>query len=514
MPENKERERERQEGHGHDRGGEAGPEGGRDRETDREREGEREREGAGGREGARDRDGEGTGARGRWKGRHGPDQGLASVPCCPELAAEPCCDRLTFNYRLVRRVRDVAVEVRIEALLERCPGPLSLGELVYSTTLLPGETVRLHTSSRKTRFTYDAESEVTYRHEQTSEESFYMSSMSRMMSDISSREDIREGSSSSGSFRTDGSVSGALETFFVGGSAKVSGEYSAESIRDFSRELYSHAEVSHGTSVESVRAASSVSMGEVQSRQHAEGESEDSYEASTRSFSNPNRCHAVTYFAYQINKTQTTRFSIVAIHRRVIDPAGDTEVTAVPPRFSGDVSVIPQGVLATDTARVTVESVGRASSVADRAGIIATGESGGGGAGGLTQASQGRLLTARDLKAAQGLRAATPLTTDVRQAALQEVDKELVAVGLLDQVNGGLSEEARQELSFEVQSCLPTPAILIKGCLDECSTCEPALEREIQLELERKALENRLLERRIELLEQSQEYRCCPKGEE
>jgi hypothetical protein len=44
------------------------------------------------------------------------------------------------------------------------------------------------------------------------------------------------------------------------------------------------------------------------------------------------------------------------------------------------------------------------------------------------------------------------------------------------------------------------------------SICEPNLEREIQLDLDRKGLENKLLQRQIELLDKSQEYRCCPAG--
>jgi hypothetical protein len=66
------------------------------------------------------------------------------------------------------------------------------------------------------------------------------------------------------------------------------------------------------------------------------------------------------------------------------------------------------------------------------------------------------------------------------------------------------------ELSFERVSSLPTPGLLVKGCLDECDTCEPALEKAIQLELEHKQLQNELLKKQIELLEKSQEYRCCP----
>jgi hypothetical protein len=442
------------------------------------------------------------------KERHKPDGMM--VPCCPDLAAEPCCDRINFHYRLVHRVRDVSVEVKIEAMLERCPGPLSLGDLVYSTTLLPGERVHLYTSSRKTRFTFDTETEVSYRHEQSSEESYYMSSMSRFLSDLSVRDDIRDQQSSSGSFKADGSVSGAVQSFLFGPSASASGSYNAASTRDFTRELRSHSEASHHASVQATRAASSVSIGEVQSRTHAEGESEDSFEASTRTFTNPNRCHAVTYFAYQINKKQTTRFRIVAIRRRVIDPAGDSKVALNPPTFAGEVAVIPQGVLATNTNRVNIESVGRASSVADQAGIISTG----GGTATVSQPAAGRLLTARDLQLGQGFRAAAPLSAEVRDAALREVDEDLVAAGLIDRVGGNVSQETVAEFGFEIETCLPTPAILIKGCLDECNVCEPALEREIALDLQRRELENKLLERRIELLEKSQEYRCCPVGEE
>lgn len=429
----------------------------------------------------------------------------SQVPCCPELTEEPCCDRLTFDYRLINRVGDIPVEVKIRVLFERCPGPLSLGDLVYSTTLLPGEKVRLFSSSRKNRFTFDSESEVSYRHEQTSEESFYMSSMSHFMSDLSVREDIDADSTTNGSFRTDGSVSGAVESFLFGPSASVSGSHNGSSTFDFTRELSSHAESSHERSVQATRAASSVSIGEVQSRTHAEGESESTFEAATRSISNPNRCHAVTYFAYQINKTQIIRFKILAITRRIIDPAGDSKVATIPPRFAGEISVIPQAVLATDTNRVTVESVGRGSAVADRAGLISTG-------GEAAQPGSGRLVATRSIAAAR-LSTAQPISDDARQKALQRVDEDLVKAGLIDSVGGNLNAKLAAELSFEIKSCLPTPAIMVKGCIDECNVCEPERKTEIKLDLQRKELENKLLTRKIELLEQSQEYRCCPAGE-
>ena len=50
------------------------------------------------------------------------------------------------------------------------------------------------------------------------------------------------------------------------------------------------------------------------------------FEWSSREFSNPNRCHAVTFFFYRVNNTQTVKFTLEAIERRVVDPAADTKV--------------------------------------------------------------------------------------------------------------------------------------------------------------------------------------------
>ena len=59
----------------------------------------------------------------------------------------------------------------------------------------------------------------------------------------------------------------------------------------------------------------------------------------------------------------------------------------------------------------------------------------------------------------------------------------------------------------------PPPGILVKGCLDDCDVCEPTLMKGIELDLEHKRLQNELLKKQIDLLEKSQEYRCCPAGE-
>lgn len=427
------------------------------------------------------------------------------VACCPQLDADRSCDALDFHYRLIHtatvnadnQVRRVPVEVILHARLERCPGPLALGDLVYSTTLLPGEKVRLFSTDRRTRFSLDSSTSVSYRREQTSEERYFMSSMSDFMSDLTVRDEGRSGNQKRGSFETHGETSGAIESFLAGPSIDVSGSYNAESTSDFLRELNQHARASSERSVEATRAASSVSVGEVQSRSHTEGESEDHFESASRIFANPNRCHAVTFYFYQINKTQTVRLTLEAIRRRVIDPAGDSRIANNAFTSRGEVSVIPSAVLATDKERLEIEQIGRSSVAAAEAGTISTGN----------QTLLATRLATASFAVAQP---AEPLSAEVRAKALAAVDDDLVKAGLIDRKTGEATDEIKASFAFEVASSLPTPGMLVRGCLDDCDICEPALMREIELDLEHKALENELLRRRIELLDQAQEYRCCP----
>jgi hypothetical protein len=432
------------------------------------------------------------------------------VPCCPPLEANRSCDILDFHYRQVYqtlvvlgdRRQTVTVEVIIHARLERCPGPMELGDLVYSTTLLPGEKVRLFTTDRRTRFTFDSATRVSYRNEQTQEEHFYMSSMSDFMSDVTVRDSARSTNTSRGSAQGHGETSGFFSSIFGSPSVDVSGSYNAESTSDFLRELSQHAEASHHRSEMGARGASTVSVGEVQTRSHAEGESQDHFESSSREFANPNRCHAVTFFFYRINKTQIVKFTIETIERRVIDPAVNTKVTNNAFVSRGDVAVIPNGVLATDENRLRVEEIGRASVAAQ-----ANAEARGSGAAVAVFAA-----LPPGAVGFPGFPAPEPLEAAVRRQALRQVDEQLVQAKLLDAVGGKVSVETQKQFSFERRSSLPTPGLLVKGCLDECDICEPTLEREIELDLERKRLENERLKREIELMDQDQEHRCCPPG--
>ena len=84
---------------------------------------------------------------------------------------------------------------------------------------------------------------------------------------------------------------------------------------------------------------------------------------------------------------------------------------------------------------------------------------------------------------------------------LKEVDEQLAAKSLVDKKRG-CSKKQNKWSTLKWNSVCP-PGIIVKGCLDDCDVCEPLLKEKLQLE-------NDLLRKQIELLEKSQEYRCCP----
>jgi hypothetical protein len=424
---------------------------------------------------------------------------IQMVPCCPAL--EPCvtCDQLDLSYRLPFRpvvsVGDsrqvVPVEVTLHFRLSRCTGPLSLGDLVYSNTVLPGEKVRLFTSDRHSRFTFDSETNLSYRQETTSEESYYMAGMAYQMSNLTLLDTTKASSSFSQSSVSGGGGAGIdLGIFSIGGSASAS-SYNSHSASSLARNLSQHAESSSKHVELGTKAASSTSVGEVATRAHQQGESEDQYESASREFANPNHCHAITFFFYRINKCQTIRFELVSIDRRVEDPAAPTGVLLNTPKPATGVAVRSSLVLATANARLDVASRAKASVAVEQGDSSSAG------------------LASAQFRSSALFAAGEALTVNLQKAALAEVDKELAAEGLLDK-NGKPNAEFVTAVSWEKQIALPTPGLLVKGCLDECTICEPELEQKIALELERIQLENELLKKKISLLEKSQEYRCCP----
>jgi hypothetical protein len=413
---------------------------------------------------------------------------MASIPCCPDMTPDDTCDILDFHYRLNYgpvRLPDVGapipVEVKLHFRLTRCSGPLALGNLLYTTTLLPGEKVKLFTSDRRTKFTFDSDSKVSYRNTQSSEDSFYAHQFSDSVFDTTARD---SGNSSNRSHaHVDGHGDAGADILGLGGSANMSGNFDSNSLSTYLNEHSSHARSSHSAAEMGTRKAASVSVGEVSSRTHTQTESEDHFESLSREFSNPNKCHAATFLFYQINKTQTVTYRLEAIERRVIlDPANDFTKVALNPIAPSD------GTGRTSLNLLATDPKSRFNTLSTAVGSVA-----------LAQGPGGVNFPSRD-----------PIEVNLRTLALKQVDKELTDAGLLGP-DGKVSPSAQETFGFKPQkSSLPTPGILVKGCLDACSICEPNLEQDIELDLKRKELENKLLERQIELLDKSQEYRCCP----
>ena len=433
---------------------------------------------------------------------------VSEMKCCPDLTDKPLCDTLNLRYRVPFRptVGDdartvVPVEVVLHFRLERCSGPLVIGDPVYSTTLMPGEQVRLFTSDRHTRWSYDSESTLAYRHETTSEESFYTAGMAHAMSDLTINESATSESTYEESWAEGGG--GASVSIFglinIGGGGG-GGSYDSHSLSTFSRSLSRHAESASMYVAAGVRAKSATSIGEVERRTHAEGESEAHYESASRTFQNPNKCRAITYLFYKLNKIQKVRFHLVAIERIVQDPAAPTGAyQRTPVDTTGRVAVLPKAIPATAKDRLQVEQMARTSAFERRQAAVS--------AAGLS----GRDFAARSsYVAAAAAVAAPPIHATLRQAAIAEVDKDLAKAGILEEKTGKPTERIIAELSWEREEVLPTAGVLVKGCLDECDTCEPSLQRDIQLELEHKKLENEMLKKQTEILDKSQEYRCCP----
>jgi hypothetical protein len=419
------------------------------------------------------------------------------IPCCPEFAECPPCDVLDMRRRLLFPVqiegRSVNVEVILHTRFTRCSGPFALGDPIYTTTLLPGEKVRLATTDRRSRFSFDSESNLSYRSEQMSEEQYRMSSLRAFMADQNSTDNGSSRSTDKGSWDFHGDASGSIGFMSASADANAHGSHNAESTFEYLQQHSAHASMADNLSVESTRKAHSLSVGEVSTREHKEGESQDHFEASSREFANPNQCHAITFLFYRINKMETIKFELVSIERLVLDPAAPAPVLANPIRAVGQISTVPQEVPAVNKTRLEIEARGLQSEAQ------------------YAQASSPQFAVLGRFAAVGTAPAPTavqlPLSEAIRRAALAEVDKQLSNRKLLDPKTGSVSKDAQSQFGFERTTCLPTAGVIVKGCLDTCNVCEPELQKKMQLELE-------LLKRQIELMDKDQEHRCCPAGSE
>ncbi len=423
----------------------------------------------------------------------------SAIPCCPNLIKDDHCDVinfsrvLTYPAGLATNRQPVNVEVILHFKFTRCTLGLTLGDPAYSTTVLPGEKVKLSTTDRKSRFTYDSETKLSYRSEQISEEQYFMTATQKYMADASASQSGNAESSSEGHWDFHGDAGGSINPFSLSASASTNakGNHNSHSVSDYLNQQKSHVESSASQAVSATHKAHSVSIGEVSTRTHIQGESEDHFEASSREFTNYNKCHAVTYLFYRLNKKQKISFELVAIERRVLDANAPIGGVLQPGAAKLPIALVPQDIPATAVLkRSTVNAVGiSANANLDTSSLLSAN---------LRTANTDRLGTAFN----PNQNAGTALDGDTRAKALKEVDSQLMATGLIDK-EGKVSKETKLKIDFQMEFSLPTPGIIVKGCLDDCDVCEPVLKERMQLE-------NDLLRKQIELLEKSQEYRCCP----
>lgn len=421
----------------------------------------------------------------------------SGLPCCPELLKDDHCDVINFsrvlNYPTTlpgNNRRRVMVEVILHFKFSRCTLGLTLGDPAYSTTLLPGEKVRLSTTDRRSRFTFDSESKLSYRSEQISEEQYFMTATQKYMADASAAQSGHAESSSEGQWDFHGDAEGSIGIFSLSASASTSagGSHNNHSVSDYLNQQKTHMQSSASQAVSATRKAHSVSIGEVSSRTHIEGESEDHFEASSREFSNYNKCHAVTYMFYRLNKKQKIKFELVSIERRVLDDNAPVGGILQPGKRKVPIALVPQDLPATATLKRTTVMAGNAA-----AGLSSIDTS---------SLSIGTAPILNRVVFNTDINAGTALEGETRIKALKEVDEQLMNRNLIDKA-GNVAPETKQKIDFEMEFSLPTPGIIVKGCLDDCDVCEPFLKERMQLE-------NDLLRKQIELLEKSQDYRCCP----
>jgi hypothetical protein len=243
----------------------------------------------------------------------------ASTAFPPNLVGHPSTDVVRREFRHLMwtdaegNLLRAPVEVVVTTRLERTAGKYLIGDLVYTLSLLPGEEVRLFTTDRRTQFSLDSQTNIGYRTATTFEDQMYMSSMDSFFGQLSSSQWAHGEAGSSGSFQAHGEASGAFESFFSGPDADMNGSFNTNSFADFVGGMSAQASSAHHVSATATNTASAVSVGAVGIRSNVEGKLDTHVEMNYRSFRNPSRTRAVTFYFFQIRRAHTLRFLVDSI---------------------------------------------------------------------------------------------------------------------------------------------------------------------------------------------------------
>lgn len=312
------------------------------------------------------------------------------------------------------------VEVVVTTLLERTAGKYLIGDLVYTLSLLPGEEVRLFTTDRRTQFSLDSQTKIGYHTASTFEDQMYMSAMDSFFGQLSSSQWAHGEAGSSGSFQAHGEASGAFESFFSGPDADMSGSFNTNSFADFVGGMSAQASTAHHLSATATNTASAVSVGGVGIRNSIEGKLDTHVEMNYRSFRNPSRTRAITFYFFQIRRAHTIRFLVDSIN------------VSSPERTMWRM------------AKSAVDSVGAAAH--------------------HISAQPSNLNKYQDFRAAHAL-----------------VSQELVNKQLLIPQGAGhiTPEHVRTQTSYTKEFSLPTPGLFVRGGRDITDVADPSIFREL-----------------------------------
>jgi hypothetical protein len=313
------------------------------------------------------------------------------------------------------------VEVIVTTRLERSGGEYVVGDLVYTLSLLPGEEVQMFTTDRRTRFSLDTETKIGYHTATTFEDQMYMSAMDTFFGQLSASQWAQADASTSGSLQAHGDTSSVLDGLLSGPSADMTGSFNTNSFADFVGGMSAQASTAHQVTASATNTASAVSVGAVGIRTNIEGKLDTHVEMNYRSFRNPSRTRAVTFYFFQIRRMHRVRFWV------------DSITVSAPERTMWRMANVPQNGVTPHLAA---------------------------GAQPTNLADYANFRDARELVAA-----------------------ELVGKQLLAASNGGyaMPEVVREQTTFDQVFSLATPGLYVRGGRDVSDVADPSLFRELTL---------------------------------
>lgn len=350
----------------------------------------------------------------------------AESPFPPNLVCSPSSDVVRREFRHLMWTNadgeplKAPVEVVVSTRLERTAGEYLIGDLVYTLSLLPGEEVRMFTTDRRTQFSVDTETKIGYHASATFEDQMYLSAMDSFMGQMSSSTWAHGEAGTSGSFRAHGEASGAFESFFSGPEADMNGSFNTNSFADFVGGMSAQASTAHHLSATATNTASAVSVGAVGIRNSIQGKLDTHVEMNYRSFKNPSRTRAVTFYFFQIRRAHTLKFWV------------DSITVSSPERTMWRMAKVAQNGASAKAAAVAAQPI--------------------------------NLGKYQDFRHAHG----------VVQSEL--LNRQLIAAN----GNGhAMPESVRTQTSFSQEFSLPTPGLFVRGGRDVADVADPSLFREV-----------------------------------